>query len=67
VRVRGLARFARRVGFQSDDVIGASLADAVPVQPDLERPQVNLLEDDRLRRDRKRLIRPIDRDALKLI
>ena len=67
VRVRGLARFPRGVGFACDDLVGTSLADPVPVQPDLERPEVDLLEDDRLRRDRKRLIRPIDRDALKFI
>ena len=55
------------LGSLCDDFVRASLADPIPVQPDLERAEVNVFEGDRFGRHRKRLSRPVGLQSLELI
>jgi hypothetical protein len=67
VRMRGVARFSRRIRVQCDDIVGTPFADPIPVQLDLEPAQADLFQNNRFRRHGKRLVRQIEADGLEFV
>jgi hypothetical protein len=67
MRMYGLSRLPGGIWFQGVHFVGTSIADSVPMQANLEWPQVNLFQNDRLSFDRKGLIRCVDAYALEFV